>query len=54
MAKRKAFVPPTVLTLTPVVTRAAATRPRHSVTSAVVPTVAFELAVGTKHACRTF
>lgn len=44
----------TVLTLRSVVTSSAATRPRHSVTGAVVLTVAFELTVGSKHACRTF
>lgn len=52
--KRSTLLPLTVLTLTSVVTRAAAARPRHPVTSAVVPTVAFELAVGAKHACGTF
>lgn len=44
----------TVLTLTSVVARAAPTRPRHSVTRAVVLTGAFELAVGAKHARGAF
>lgn len=43
-----------MFTLTSVVTRAAPTRPRHSVTRAVVLTGAFELTVGAKHACGTF
>lgn len=43
----------TVLTPRSVVTRSAATRPRHAVTGAVVLTVAFELTAGSKHACRT-
>lgn len=49
-----ALVIRTVLTLASIVTGTAATRPRHSVTGAVVLTVAFELTVGAKHAWRTF
>lgn len=52
--KKPTFFIRTVLTPRAVVARGAATRPRHPVTGAVILTVAFELTVGTKRACRTF